>query len=94
MSDKITSYLTLGGLWNPELADHGAVCRLLIDAREELSTLRAERDHYKKQSADRLIGLCKCGIERDALQARIDAAGLVLDGEAVRSNVIHQLISA
>lgn len=32
----ITDYLCLGGLWNPELANHDAVRDLLIDIREEL----------------------------------------------------------
>lgn len=31
---RITDYLTGGGLWNPELANHQAVRDLLIDARD------------------------------------------------------------
>jgi hypothetical protein len=34
--DRITKYLTDGGLFNPELADHEAVRDLLIDCRAEL----------------------------------------------------------
>lgn len=34
---RITNYLALGGLFNPELADHNAVRDLLIDIREHLN---------------------------------------------------------
>jgi hypothetical protein len=34
--ERITSYLTCGGLWNPELAEHGAVRDLLIECRAAL----------------------------------------------------------
>jgi hypothetical protein len=35
--DAITTYLALGGLFNPELADHVAVRDLLIECREALN---------------------------------------------------------
>ncbi len=38
--ERITLYLVGGGLFNPELADHGAVRDLRIDCRE---VLRDER---------------------------------------------------
>ena len=34
--ERITAYLTGGGLFNPELANHDAVRDLLIDARDAL----------------------------------------------------------
>jgi len=34
--DRITEYLSSGGLFNPELMDHTAVRDLLIECREEL----------------------------------------------------------
>ena len=34
--EKITEYLCLGGLFNPELANHLAVRDLLIECREAL----------------------------------------------------------
>ena len=36
ISEEITQYLSLGGLVNPELADHDAVRDLLMDARRVL----------------------------------------------------------
>jgi hypothetical protein len=36
VSERITAYLSSGGLFNPELADHNAVRDLLIDARAAL----------------------------------------------------------
>lgn len=35
--DRITSYLSGGGLFNPELADHCGVRDLLIDCRTDLA---------------------------------------------------------
>ena len=35
--DSITAYLSLGGLFNPELANHIAVRDLLIECREVLN---------------------------------------------------------
>ena len=39
LANRITNYLTLGGLFNPELADHLAVRDLLIECREVLDEL-------------------------------------------------------
>ena len=39
LANRITDYLTLGGLFNPELADHLAVRDLLIECREVLDEL-------------------------------------------------------
>ena len=38
---RITEYLSLGGLWNPDLMDHDKVRDLLIDCREALTTAQA-----------------------------------------------------
>ena len=38
--DRITAYLSGGGLFNPEMANHDAVRDLLIDARAEIERLR------------------------------------------------------
>jgi hypothetical protein len=35
------------------------------------TALKAQNERLKKTSAQRLIGLCKCGLERDALEAQI-----------------------
>lgn len=37
LSDKITAYLSNGGLFNPELANHLDVRDLLIECREVLN---------------------------------------------------------
>lgn len=53
--DRITEYLSGGGLFNPECANHDAVRDLLIDAREahaaaleEVARLRREAGAYRK----------------------------------------------
>jgi hypothetical protein len=40
--NQITDYLSSGGLFNPELADHNKVRDLLIECREALETLNTE----------------------------------------------------
>jgi len=37
LSNRITAYLAMGGLFNPELANHLAVRDLLIECREILT---------------------------------------------------------
>ena len=37
LSDRITDYLSMGGLFNPELANHFAVRDLLMECREILN---------------------------------------------------------
>jgi hypothetical protein len=39
VNERITEYLTNGGLFNPELMDHNAVRDLLMDARTEITDL-------------------------------------------------------
>jgi hypothetical protein len=43
LAQRITDYLAGGGLFNPELADHGAVRDLLIDCREALADSALDR---------------------------------------------------
>lgn len=38
LQDRITEYLSLGGLFNPELMEHEKVRDLLIDCRKHLDT--------------------------------------------------------
>lgn len=42
---RVTDYLSSGGLWNPELADHDEVRNMLIDARDVIEMLLREREH-------------------------------------------------
>lgn len=39
--ERITEYLSLGGLFNPELMDHAALRDLLIDVRASLKSMEA-----------------------------------------------------
>ncbi len=41
---RITAYLSGGGLFNPEAANHDAVRDLLIDCREELAEVRVDTE--------------------------------------------------
>lgn len=47
VNDRITEYLSLGGLFNPEMMDHEKVRDLLIACRDELTAVRAalEKQH-------------------------------------------------
>jgi len=52
-SERITQYLSVGGLFNPDLMEHGKVRDLLIDCRTELdaahrriATLEMLRPHW------------------------------------------------
>ncbi len=38
---RIKEYFSLGGLWNPELANHAAVRDLIRDCRAEITRLKA-----------------------------------------------------
>jgi len=49
---RITSYLSLGGLFNPEMANHDAVRDLLIDCRAELATLRSDNERLGRELAN------------------------------------------
>ena len=51
VAERITAYLTSGGLFNPELADHRAVSDLLIDSRAEIEWLRRENIALHSQLA-------------------------------------------
>ena len=90
VAERITAYLSTGGLFNPELANHDAVRDLLIDARAELTALRAklaaERDKaewalhngglLREWALEWRPSICKPLIEylRDRRDADIDSA--------------------
>jgi hypothetical protein len=48
VTERITSYLSNGGLWNPELMEHEKVRELLIDARAEIERLQWYRQRWEK----------------------------------------------
>ena len=62
ITDRITAYLSGGGLFNPELANHDAVRDLLIDCRAELAAAEAKRVEVMQQllfdieSANAMVG--------------------------------------
>lgn len=47
-SDKITQYLSSGGLFNPELMDHNTVRDLLIECKSKIDFLEKAIDNYNK----------------------------------------------
>ena len=52
---RITAYLSGGGLFNPELADHTAVRDLLIDCRVAITALH-DAQQQEKSGFRRLTG--------------------------------------
>lgn len=48
LEDKITEYLSAGGMFNPELMEHEKVRDLLIKCREEIKRLRKALDLANK----------------------------------------------
>jgi hypothetical protein len=52
VEERITAYLSIGGLFNPELANHDAVRDLLIDARGELAESRKKAERLRRAMRD------------------------------------------
>ena len=83
---RITSYLSLGGLFNPEMANHDAVRDLLIDCRAEFATLRSDNERLgleRDADIDALHGTFSKPIA--VLQERVEAA------EAERDTLLAQV---
>ena len=47
VKERITDYLVLGGLFNPERANHTAVRDLLIDCRSHIDVLEKEKEELR-----------------------------------------------
>ena len=45
INERITNYLSNGGLFNPESMDHDKVRDLLIECRDEIERLRTKCDN-------------------------------------------------
>jgi hypothetical protein len=71
--ERITEYLTLGGLFNPEMADHNAVRDLLIDCRAALALPEEEEwtDAEKMTPEEVAAFLAETGIDPDAALERL-----------------------
>jgi hypothetical protein len=52
LTERITQYLCVGGLWNPESMDHDKVRDLLIDCREHLTKVQYEP---RKTTTDHVV---------------------------------------
>ena len=50
LQDRIKDYLSMGGLFNPELVNHDIVRDLMLDARAELLTQKREPLSYEATS--------------------------------------------
>ena len=44
INETIKQYLAVGGLHNPELMEHTKVRDMILDAKKEIETLRADRE--------------------------------------------------
>lgn len=51
VSDRISEYLQLGGLFNPEMMEHGKVRDLLVACRDEITALVDEGDKVRLRFA-------------------------------------------
>jgi hypothetical protein len=97
--EDVTSYLELGGLFNPELMDHNTVRDMLIDFRSlatELLESQAEIDQLK-ELADKFMWQVRDTCARaEAAEARIAELEEVLDAQRqaasrLRPYIIWQL---
>ena len=63
LAQRITDYLAGGGLYNPELADHGAVRDLLIDCREALAEQPAQHQCSRSHPHENMDAMCELRTE-------------------------------
>ena len=63
LTQRITDYLAGGGLYNPELADHGAVRDLLIDCREALAEQPAQHQCSRSHPHENMDAMCELRTE-------------------------------
>lgn len=65
--DRVTDYLSKGGLFNPELMEHNKVKNLILDCRDKIRTLKSELNSVK----DRLYQYHYSPEQFDELQEEI-----------------------
>lgn len=87
--DRITAYLSGGGLWNPELANHDHVRDLLLDCRNELVALRQPPADVVPSAwlITSKRGLVRCAITTAPTQDHIDCAEC--DGDTITPLYAH-----
>jgi hypothetical protein len=77
---RVASYLSTGGLFNPELAQHDNVRDLLIDLRDRIAALMAELEAAKETGRALFRAAQKAEAERDALLTLIRSISYRLNG--------------
>lgn len=48
--ERTDAYLMMGGIFNPELAEHDAVYYLVMDCRDEITQLRGEVESLRREA--------------------------------------------
>ncbi len=69
--ERIAAYLTGGGLFNPELANHDAVRDLLIDCRAALESAPAQPDRIAGLERENAALKTKCAMLNGALKGAL-----------------------
>ena len=83
VSQRITEYLSAGGLWNPELMNHEKVRDILIDVRAELDRLRTRLSAAEAERGLHATAAYLAVAEKTKLEAQLAEA----QGEVERVKV-------
>jgi hypothetical protein len=94
LEKRITEYLTLGGLFNPELMDHKAVSELLRDCRDALSALREKLAAVEGENKELRMQDDPCFTYAFVLRARdAEARATAAEAEVARRDAALQRIA-
>jgi hypothetical protein len=72
LAARIAAYLSGGGLFNPELANHDAVRDLIIDCRARIEELEKERDEALAKAERQWAGWVKAGVRIEELEKALE----------------------